>query len=97
MEDYFFESLARGLGGLAYRKYGTVKVSILGDEDNTFVRTVVYDAPSFVINELDDDSKKEREAFFKEYDISDVDFADELTVFKKLNSITSDLEISFQK
>lgn len=97
MEDYFFEAIARGLGGLAYRKYGAVKVAISGDTDNTFVRTVVYDAPSAEINALDEEAKKEREVFFKEYPISDVNFADEITVYQKLNAITTDIELAFSK
>ena len=95
MEEHFFETLSRGIGGLAYRKCGAVKVAIFSDVDNTFIRTVVYDAPSVIINELDDKSKIEREVFSKEYDISDVDFTSEYSVFQKLNFITTDIEITF--
>lgn len=58
MEHEFYESLLRGLSGLAYRVYGGVKVALLTTKANSSVRTVVYDAPSIVINDLDEASKK---------------------------------------
>ena len=96
MEDYFFNAVGRGLSDLVYRKYGGVKVSIMGDKENTFVRTIVYDAPSHIINELEDNDKKERVVFEVDYDITDVDFNIEISVFKKLNAIMSDLEVKLQ-
>lgn len=96
MENYFYESLLRGIGGLVFRKYGAVQTSILGDEENTFIRIIIYNAPRAIISMLDDVSKKEREVLVKEYDISNVDFTNELSVYEKLNTITSEFEIALQ-
>lgn len=96
MENYLFQTIARGLGGLAYRKYGYVGVAILGDTANTFIQAVVYDAPSAVIKNLDETAKKEREVFCKEYTIADVDFTNKASVYQKIHDITSDIEIAFQ-
>ena len=96
MKNQFFETLVRGISGLAYRKYGGVKIALFIDEPCTTVRTVVYDAPSSIINTLTDVEKREREVFSKEYDITDVDFTDEYSVSRKLDTLTMDIEKEFQ-
>lgn len=94
MEKYFYESLSRGIGSIIYNKYGAVKVAILGDKEDTFVRIIAYNAPSSVINSLNEEEKEKAIVFTKEYSLSDMRFSNETSVFKKLNHIISDIEIT---
>lgn len=94
MENYFYDSLGRGVSNIAYRYYGGVKISLGTDNASTFVQPVIYDKPSEFINALSVEEQAKHVVFKKEYTLEDVDYNDEITVYKKLHDVIADIEIT---
>lgn len=92
LKDYFYDSLARGFGNIIFTTHGSVAVSLLGDEKDTIVQPTAYDLPTAQLNQLSRDEKQKHIVFAKQYDITDVNFSDEYTVYKKLHFIIGDIE-----
>ncbi|MCM3404926.1 hypothetical protein [Cytobacillus oceanisediminis] len=92
MENYFYDSLATGFGNVIHTVHGLVGIAIFSNEEGTKVQPVAYDVPTAFVNQMSEEEKQQHTVFNKIYDISDVNFSEELTVFKKLHFIISDIE-----
>jgi hypothetical protein len=92
VKNYFYDSLATGFGNVIHTVHGSVGVAIFSDKEGSKVQPVAYDAPITLIDEMSDEEKQKHVVFNKIYDISDVNFSEEMTVYQKLHFIISDIE-----
>ncbi|AMM44911.1 hypothetical protein SP15_113 [Bacillus phage SP-15] len=97
MKDYFYDSLARGFGNVIVTRFGSVAINMYGDQKDSAVRLVAYDLNTESLNLLSKEDQRTHIIVDKTFDLSDVNFNVEITVFEKLNKIISSLEQELYK
>ncbi|WP_077622040.1 hypothetical protein [Sediminibacillus massiliensis] len=93
MKDYFYREISKCFDNVIFRKYGSVTVGLLGNDEDTVMQYVAYDIPYSEYREMDAEEQEGHVKIRKTYDISDVDFNNKMSVLQKINELVRSFEM----
>ena len=94
MRKYLLDNVIKCFSTIIYVRYGSVAVASVNDEKQ--LRLVAYGLPSAEINKLEPKERSQHIIVDEICDISDVDYNDEMSVFRKTHDLVIALEMHFR-
>lgn len=97
VKDYFYNNILKCFDNAIYTRYGAVAVGSAQSEDGKSFRYVAYDIPNDELNQLSSEQQEKHIQIDKTFDISDVNFNNEMSVLQKINDLVTSFEMEVYK